>query len=346
MTEKQWTNLISVLKGEIIKPLPVGFIIDSPWLPNWYGVKILDYLTSEQIWFDANLKAVETFPDSIFIPGFWAEFGMATEPSAFGCKFGFPDNEFPFVKGIIKSLDEANSLELPNPKTDGLLPFVVNRLRRFQPYIEKAGHQIKFAVSRGPLNIATFLMGTTNFLLAMKINPIQTHKFLSLITDFIGDWLEYQKELFHSIDGVLVLDDIVGFLGEEDFKEFAFPYLKSIYGKINFTVKAFHNDAECKVSAPYLKEIGMNLFNMGIQYNLKDIRKWTQGELTLMGNIPPRDILAQGSEEDVRNAVEQQFNSLESTKRILFSCGGGMSPGTPTKNIEVFINKVKEASGR
>ena len=94
-----------MLNGRILAPLPMGFIIDSPWLPNWYGVTILDYLTNEEIWFNANLKAIETFPDCIFLLGFWPEFGMATEPSAFGCRCVFPEDDFPFAEARIKDVD-------------------------------------------------------------------------------------------------------------------------------------------------------------------------------------------------------------------------------------------------
>ena len=52
----------------------------------------------------------------------------------------------------------------PDPRRDGLLPFVVKRLQHCRPRIEAAGHAIRFAVSRGPLNVASFLMGTTEFL--------------------------------------------------------------------------------------------------------------------------------------------------------------------------------------
>ena len=36
MTNEQWKQLTDVIKGETLSPLPVGFIIDSPWLPDWY----------------------------------------------------------------------------------------------------------------------------------------------------------------------------------------------------------------------------------------------------------------------------------------------------------------------
>ena len=37
-----------------------------------------------------------------------------------------------------------DNLPNPNPKTDGMLPFMLNRLKLAQPKIEEAGHKIGF----------------------------------------------------------------------------------------------------------------------------------------------------------------------------------------------------------
>lgn len=84
MTNAQWETLLKVIAGEPVTPLPVGLIVDCPWLPGWAGVTILDYLTDDRVWLDANLRAVNRFPDVMLLPGFWAEYGMCTEPAAFG----------------------------------------------------------------------------------------------------------------------------------------------------------------------------------------------------------------------------------------------------------------------
>src|SRR4030042_855953 len=144
MTNEQWEQLLSVIKGEVVDPLPVGFIIDSPWLPGWAGITTLDYFTNEQIWFDANLKAIRQFPDVMFLPGFWSEFGMCTEPSAFGSKSTWHENELPFADKIIKDIKSVSDISKPEPKTDGMLPFVLNRLKRYQSQIEREGHAIRF----------------------------------------------------------------------------------------------------------------------------------------------------------------------------------------------------------
>jgi uroporphyrinogen decarboxylase len=109
MTDKQWATLLNVINGNVNETLPVGFIIDSPWLPAWAGMPIIDYFTSDQKWFDANMKAIRKFPQAMFLPGFWSEFGMCTEPSAFGSKCSWQTNDLPFASPIITSFEQVDS---------------------------------------------------------------------------------------------------------------------------------------------------------------------------------------------------------------------------------------------
>jgi len=340
MNDQQWETLLAVINGEMIRPLPTGFIIDSPWLPNWAGCSILDYFTSERIWFDTNIKAIDTFPQTLFLPGFWGEYGMCTEPSAFGAVCTFEEDEFPFAKKLLRSAEDVDRLEQPNPKKDGLLPFVIKRLEHLRPEIEKAGHKIRFAVARGPLNIASFLMGGTEFLMALKLEPVRMHQLISCITDFLADWIDFQRECFPSIDGILMLDDIVGFVGEEDFKEFGLPYLKKLYDS-DVAVKFFHNDSPCKASAPFYAEIGINLLNFGTQHTLNEMKTWTNNKITLLGNLPPRDVLAKATPEAVQEATRSMIDDIKDRSRVILSCGGGMPPGVTTGNINAFIDAVE-----
>jgi uroporphyrinogen decarboxylase len=340
MTDKQWAKLVAVIKGAPQARPPIAFIMDSPWLPNWYGISILDYFTSEGLWFEANLKAIEVFPEVSFLPGFWPEFGMCTEPSAFGAKCVFQQNGFPFADKMIREVAQVDDLAEPNPATDGLLPFVLNRFKRARPRLEDMGHKIRFSVSRGPLNIATFLMGTTEFLIALKTDPDRAHKLLRIITSFLKNWHALQRDNFPSIDGMFLLDDIVGLMGEEDFREFGLPYFKEIYAD-GGTVKFFHNDAECAKSIGYYPEIGINLYNPGIFNTLAELRQLSANRLTILGNIPPRDVLAKGSPADVRAAVRKLLSETPDKSKLILSCAGGLPPGVTTGNIRAFIEAAR-----
>jgi len=340
MNDQQWNTLLWVIRGETVRPLPTAFIIDSPWLPNWAGHTILDYFTDERIFLEDNLKAIRTFPETIFLPGFWSEYGMCTEPSAFGSVSIWGEDEFPFAKKILHSPAEADRVEKPDVRKHGLLPFAIKRLQHLQTEIEQAGHRIRFAVARGPLNIASFLMGTPEFLEAIKTHPESMHRLLSVIADFLVDWIAYQREAFPTIDGVLLLDDIMGFVSRRDFETFGLPYLARVFSA-DVSVKFFHNDAPCKMCAPLLAEAGINMLNFGVQHTLAEMQAWTNNRIALVGNIPPRDVLAEGTPEDVVRSVTEILGAVDDKSRLIVSCGGGMPPHAPTANIQALIETVE-----
>ncbi|MFN8257108.1 MAG: uroporphyrinogen decarboxylase family protein [Bacteroidales bacterium] len=340
MTDKQWINLVEISNGKSQENLIPAFIIDCPWLPGWFGISILDYFTSDQLWLKANFKAIETFPEVIFLPGFWSEYGMCTEPSAFGAKCIFWKNEFPFAEKIIHSTDDILKLKMPNPETDGLLPFMLNRLIICLPEIEASGHHIRFSVSRGPLNIASFLMGTTELLTAMIMEPEMIHKLMRIITDFLVSWHKLQWNSIPTIQGIMMLDDIVGFIGENEFLEFGFPYLKEIYD-LDAKVKLFHNDADCRASIRHYPALGINLYNPGLDLSINEMVEMTQNKITVLGNLPPRDVLAAGSPDEVAKTTIEMIAKTKYHNRIMPSCGGGMPPKVSTENLLAFINAVK-----
>jgi len=346
MTESQWEDFKHIVKGRELPKALVGFIIDSPWIPGWYGCSTLDYYTDDRVWMEANLKAVRDFPDIMFIPGFWSEYGMCSEPSAFGAKCIWGTSSLPHADRIITDIQEVNSITKPNVKSDGLLPFVMNRLKRNYNDIRRNGHDVRIAVSRGPFNIASFLMGTTEFLMASRMEPEKTLTLINMITEFVIDWIEYQMECFPSIDGILILDDIIGFVGEEDFRNLMLPFLKDIFGKFDVSIKILHNDAAGRVSAPYLSEIGINVFNFSFEHSLQEMRVLTGDKITLLGNIPPRDVLANGTLEDITDWTAQAAGSVGNDKRIIWSCGGGMPQEVTSERIHLFQKAVsKEING-
>lgn len=337
MTDRQWDIILRLIRGEAIEPLPVGLFIDSPWLPGWSGISMLDYFNLEPAWLEANLQVAKRFPDIIFFPGFWMEYGMCTEPSAFGSKCIFYENAFPHAGKTIRDYGQIRHVQKPNCRTDGLLPFAIHRMQRCRAAIEAAGHRMRLVTCRGPMNIACYLLGHTEFMMGIKTNPEEIHALMRVVTDFLVDWVRLQAESFDSIEGVYVLDDLIGFIGDEDFRCFALPYLKAIFDARPFPVKFLHNDAAGKVTAKFLAEMGVNMFNFSFEHSLNEMRRWAGDSVVLVGNIPPRDVLAKGSPEDVRRCLDETLAGLEHRRRILLSGGGGTPPGVSSENIDALL---------
>ena len=90
-----------------------------------------------------------------------------------------------------------------------------------------------------------------------------------------------------------------------------------------------------------LPEMGVNLFNMGFDTDLNQLKELTRHKVTMLGNIPPRDVLAAGSAEEVERATLKLHKGLKDPSRVIFSCGGGMPPDVTSENLSIFIETVK-----
>jgi uroporphyrinogen decarboxylase len=133
----------------------------------------------------------------------------------------------------------------------------------------------------------------------------------------------------------------VGFVSETDYLEFAHPYLKELFDQ-PVSVKLFHNDADFRQSVKHYPDLGVNLYNPGVHMTMAEIHESTGHRLTILGNIPPRDVLAAGTPAAVKAAVKTMLSDAKDHSRIIASCGGGMPPGVGTDNIRAFVEAVRE----
>jgi uroporphyrinogen decarboxylase len=64
--------------------------------------------------------------------------------------------------------------------------------------------------------------------------------------------------------------------------------------------------------------------------------------LAILGNVPPRDVLAKGSPAEVRSAVKKLLAEASDPSRLILSCAGGMPPGVSTENLRAFIEAAAQ----
>ena len=73
------------------------------------------------------------------------------------------------------------------------------------------------------------------------------------------------------------------------------------------------------------------------------MKQWTGNKIALLGNLPPRDVLAAGTPVSITESTLEMIRELKDRSRLMLSCGGGMPPSVPTENIQAFINAVEKA---
>ncbi len=340
MRAEHWKLLRQVAGGKKLPKPPVALIVDTPWIPPYLGISTIDYIANPEVWFAANMTVMERFPDVIFIPGFWVEPGMAAEPTGFGCRVAFSAGQPPAIHPIANDVSALESLAPPNPKQDGLMPLILSLYKSNLPKVRDKGMDIKIVAARGPLALASHLLGLTEFLIGLKTEPQKTHALLKTTTKTVKNWLSAQAEALPGVEGILVLDDVMGFLSRDDYMEFAHPYFKEIFG-MPAVVKALHNDTDSPVCFEFIADLGVNVFNFTHLKPIADVRARVGNSVCLMGNVPPLQVLAQGKPQEVTASAKKCIADNAGHPAFLLSAGGGVSMGTPGENIQALIDASK-----
>lgn len=347
MRPEQWEQFKMMAKVRKADGVPISLIVDSPWLPGFLGVSHHDYYFDHRVWFQSNVAIVEQFPEITFLPSWWVEYGMAIEPSAMGSKVRFPADQTPSEMPMLFHLEDLDQVPEVDPQSDGLMPAALRQYRAQKRRIFGAGYTIPVVAARGPLALAVFFRGLTPFMMDVADNPAGVHKLLTYTTNVTIQWLKTQAEAVgDSVEGILVLDDIVGFLSKRHYDEFAHPYLQKVFASFPSSwVKVYHNDAHIDPFLEELADVGFDVLNWSHKLDVSEVRKCTGGKICLMGNVPPLEVGVRGSPEEVRTAT---LDVLKKAGRegVILSLGGGVSPGMSAANIHAMAQAVQEFNER
>ncbi len=313
-----------------------ALIIDSPWLPGFAGQNTLDFYFDDATWLDAYCRALHALPGVAFVPGSWVEFGMAAEPSGWGAPVRWTGREPPSLRRFPGGIEALLDCVLPDPETDGLMPAALRQYERLAPELTLRGIAPRMAAARGPLAVASHLLGLTEFLMATKLDRENCLALLDRTTDLCIAWLSAQLARMKEPIGILVLDDVVGLINPNDADELALGRLKRIFDAFPGLIHIFHNDTPNEKVYPGLASIGMDVFNFSHEIGVERARALLGREIVLMGNVPPLDVLVRGTVEQVRASTEALLDGARRFGPLLVSPGGGVSPGTPIENLQAL----------
>ena len=189
--------------------------------------------------------------------------------------------------------------------------------------------------ARGPLALASWLLGITELMVALKRQPERTAQVLDVLTETIIVWLRAQAEAVGGVEGILLLDDIPGMLSPKLFDALAAPYLARIFEAFDGLVRVYHNDTPCPHLLTRLAALPFEVFNFSHETDIVAVRAAMPAHV-LMGNVPPLAVMAQGAPDQVQ-AWARACIEKTGGRGLILSAGGGVSPGTPAENIDALV---------
>lgn len=330
-----WERFAAVARHGRSDRTPVALIVDSPWLPGYAGINTLSFFLRPDEWLRVYLHIRERFPEVAWIPGYWIEYGMAAEPSAFGARIQWHADQPPSIEPVRGGLDVLWNIEPPDPHTHGLLPLVLERYLDAEKRLLPAGESIKMVAARGPFAVAGWLLGISELMVALKKEPDKIGRLLDTLTTTIINWLRAQLDVLAAPEGVLVLDDIVGLLSPKLFEHYARPLMSRLFQAFDGLIKVYHNDTPCPHLLQPMSTLGFDVFNFSHTLDIAEVQA-AMPNIALMGNVPPLDVMVRSEPEQVtawaRRCIEQTGG-----RNLILSAGGGVSPGTPAGAIDALV---------
>jgi uroporphyrinogen-III decarboxylase len=343
MRPEQWAVFKRAARLERLERIPMALIVDSPWIPGYLGLNHMDYFLDPELWFSANRRIHQEFPGITFVPSWWMEYGMAAEPSALGTKIKFWQDNTPSEYHTLRRIEDIEDFPDYEVEADAFMGMTLHRIRMQRQRILDLGEVLPLVTSRGPLCTAGFVRGTTEFMIDLVEKPEWAHRLIDLCTRLVIDWLKAQaKAMGDGVEGIFILDDIVGFINEDHYLEFAHPYLKRICDAFPpGWVKLYHNDADVTACLDHLPDCGFNVLNWGKQTDIAEVKARVGSRMCLMGNVNPLEVGVRGTPEEVRAATREVLDK-RGGEGIILSVGGWTSPGMPRENILAMLGALEQ----
>jgi len=332
-----WEQFKTAARLEKTDKPPIAFIVDSPWLPGYAGIDTLDFYLRPDLWFDAYRSLLDRWPEVTWVPGFWVEYGMAIEPSAYGVQFFFHDDRPPSLEAVVTDPAHWANVPVPDVKEAGFMPLALRLYRYAEERLHAEGLGINMVVSRGPIVTACWVMGVSSFMTGLITHPKEIHKFLDNITTMIIRWIHAQLDVLRHPEGFMLMDDLIGMLSVAHYHEFVEPYLRRIFDEFEGIVRIYHNDMYCSHLNTVLADANFEVYQFSYEADILEARAQMGHRVALMGNIAPMQVCARETPEVIYRVTQMYLDKVAPGGGLILSLGGGISTGTPIENVEAMV---------
>jgi uroporphyrinogen decarboxylase len=258
-------------------------------------------------------------------------------PEAMGLTYEMIEKKGPYFPKTIETENDLNKLIIPDPYEG--LGYTLEAIKITKK--ELAGRVPIIGFAGAPWTIFSYMIeggGSKTFSKAKKMlytNPILSHKLLEMITTTTIKYLKAQIECGAEI--VQLFDSWAGILSEEQYKEFALPYISKICDSINeVPVTVFAKGAYF-----VRKEMGeLNCRIIGLDWNMDPIlsRELIGTNKTLQGNLDP--CVLYSDFKTIEKKTKEMLQKYKGHSHIA-NLGHGVYPDISPDAVRCFIDSVK-----
>ena len=199
-------------------------------------------------------------------------------------------NQPPSIEPVTTDLRHWAEVAPADPQLDGLMPLVLRWTEVMSRRVAAEGLRMNMVCARGPMAVGSWLVGITNLLENVAVEPWLVSRFLESLTTTIIRWLQAQLDCLPQPEGILLLDDVAGMVSRRTYDSMVAPHMRRIFDAFQGLVRIYHNDTPCRTCMPALARPDFDVLNFSHEVPLSAALEKAGGRYSLMGNVPPLDL--------------------------------------------------------
>jgi MtaA/CmuA family methyltransferase len=327
-------RVAAVLEGRIPDRVPVA-LHNFLMACRMSRMDFDDALRSGEAMAEAQLNAWREFGHDVIMH----ENGVCGEAEALGCEILYRPETPPHVaEPLVKSLDQIDTLRVPDPETT----FPLNEILKATRILVKETGGRAFVMGRadqGPMALAAALMGPQQFLLAvgdLELRP-KIRRLCYICSQMNIAFGEAQKRAgahgtsLGAYGPSLISPGVFGELEQPGLAEFCArmrqaglrTFVHACGDETRFVEKLLESGADCLELDPHTKP--------------EVCKQKVRGKAAVLGMLDPAHILQKDSAEDVRRHAIEILGIMAPGGGFLLGPGCALPADTPPANIHVVM---------
>lgn len=328
-------RLIAYQKGEEVDRIPTSLSAGETAPPH-YGYDISEYYFSA----DAMVAVESGLAKDFGADNMGMGLGLRTLVEAMGAKIAYPRGNVSYIEAPgLEKLSDVENKELVNIEKDGRIPIMIEAFERLQ---EKFGQErIIGSGLAGPFTTAAELYGTERFLRATVKDKEGAHRLLQYSTDCV---VKCCKDLNKRLGLKFSLSEPMGsrdLISKRQFQEFFLPYLEQAVRRMN-EFQGTTGVHICGHTSDRWEDVvgtGISSFWVDNCESLASLKARFGNRIAISGNLPPVDVLRNGTEKDIYEGVKACLMAAADNPCGYTLCPGCTTPvGTTKENMIAFMN--------
>lgn len=334
-------RLKAYFAGEEVDYLPYSLLAPELAYSNIFGYTAKEYFESFEVKREVIGKAIEKFGYNSFS----AELGLRTMGIAYGSKICIPENGIDYINEyILEDYSNLDKMDVIDPYNNSVLYQILEETRKMKESYPDL--TISTGVA-GPFSTASALRPVEKILRDTRKDKDNLFRLLELSVDSSLKWIEVFKKEFGIIstgfcDPVTCTD----ILSYKQFMELSVPFIKRLVDgikEITGSAPLCHICGGTKGLWNELADAGIISFSVDNCEDLEELKQKSGDRMVIIGNIPPVDIIKNGSIDDViehcKICIEK---GSENPMGFMLNTGCQVPIGTPKENIEAFIYAARK----